>query len=107
MTDGVVVHEVAASRIQRLTKSVATYFGHVMAAIGGNTAGPGAPIKVRRPSAYNPSRAATLGPSQPNSVLNLVTIGLIVGSVHGLEGLDHIFVGGLPYYFTETTLRAL
>ncbi|XP_041003859.1 splicing factor U2af large subunit B-like [Juglans microcarpa x Juglans regia] len=38
-------------------------FGHVMAAIGGNSAGPGAPIKVRRPSAYNPSRAATLGPS--------------------------------------------
>ncbi|GKC14099.1 splicing factor U2af large subunit B-like protein isoform X3 [Tanacetum coccineum] len=31
----------------------------------------GAPVKVRRPSDYNPSLAATLGPSQPNPNLNL------------------------------------
>ncbi|GKE12850.1 splicing factor U2af large subunit B-like protein isoform X3 [Tanacetum coccineum] len=31
----------------------------------------GAPVKVRRPSDYNLSLAATLGPSQPNPNLNL------------------------------------
>ncbi|XP_070051617.1 splicing factor U2af large subunit B-like isoform X3 [Nicotiana tomentosiformis] len=30
-----------------------------------------APCKVRRPSDYNPSLAATLGPSQPNPNLNM------------------------------------
>nr|GEV21976.1 PGR5-like protein 1A, chloroplastic [Tanacetum cinerariifolium] len=47
-------------------QSVATYFSHVMSAIGGNTVGPGSTSKVRRPSDYYPSLAATLGPSQPN-----------------------------------------
>ncbi|KAM7252288.1 hypothetical protein ACFE04_024171 [Oxalis oulophora] len=126
-------------------QSVATYFSHVMAAIGGNTAGPGdavvnvyinhekkfafvemrsveeasnamaldgiifegAPVKVRRPSDYNPSLAATLGPSQPNSNLNLGAVGLSPGSAGGLEGPDRIFVGGLPYYFTEVQIREL
>ncbi|KAF5463951.1 hypothetical protein F2P56_014073 [Juglans regia] len=126
-------------------QSVATYFSHVMAAIGGNTAGPGdavvnvyinhekkfafvemrsveeasnamaldgiifegAPVKVRRPSDYNPSLAATLGPSQPNPNLNLAAVGLTAGSAGGLEGPDRIFVGGLPYYFTETQIREL
>ncbi|KAF2283519.1 hypothetical protein GH714_011681 [Hevea brasiliensis] len=98
-------------------QSVATFFSHVMAAIGGNTAGPGdavvnvyinhersllfgdegAPVKVRRPSDYNPSLAATLGPSQPNPNLNLAVVGLTSGSAGGLEGPDRIFVGGLPY----------
>ena len=83
---------------------MAVYFNQVMAAIGGNTAGPsddvhnvyinhdkkfafvemrsveeasnaialdgilfeGAPVKVRRPTDYNPSLAAALGPSQPS-----------------------------------------
>ncbi|XP_062154961.1 splicing factor U2af large subunit B isoform X5 [Alnus glutinosa] len=126
-------------------QSVATFFSHVMAAIGGNTAGPGdavvnvyinhekkfafvemrsveeasnamaldgiifegAPVKVRRPSDYNPSLAATLGPSQPNPNLNLAAVGLTPGSAGGLEGPDRIFVGGLPYYFTETQIREL
>ncbi|XP_042962646.1 splicing factor U2af large subunit B-like isoform X3 [Carya illinoinensis] len=126
-------------------QSVATFFSHVMAAIGGNTAGPGdavvnvyinhekkfafvemrsveeasnamaldgiifegAPVKVRRPSDYNPSLAATLGPSQPNPNLNLSAVGLTPGSAGGLEGPDRIFVGGLPYYFTETQIREL
>ncbi|GKC25733.1 splicing factor U2af large subunit B isoform X3, partial [Tanacetum coccineum] len=108
-------------------KSVATYFSHVMSAIGGNTAGPGdavvnvyinhekkfafvemryveeasnamaldgiifegARVKVRRPSDYNPSLAATLGPSQPNPNLNLGV------------------VRGLPYYSTEAQVREL
>ncbi|XVF31560.1 hypothetical protein REPUB_Repub17cG0001200 [Reevesia pubescens] len=97
-------------------QSVATFFSHVMAAIGGNTAGPGdavnvhinhekkfafvemrsvkeasnamaldgiifegAPVKVRRPSDYNPSLAATLGPSQSSPNLNLAAVGLISG----------------------------
>ncbi|EOY18755.1 Splicing factor U2af large subunit A isoform 3 [Theobroma cacao] len=126
-------------------QSVATFFSHVMAAIGGNTAGPGdavvnvyinhekkfafvemrsveeasnamavdgiifegAPVKVRRPSDYNPSLAATLGPSQPNPSLNLAAVGLTPGSAGGLEGPDRIFVGGLPYYFTEAQIREL
>ncbi|XP_022992200.1 splicing factor U2af large subunit A-like isoform X1 [Cucurbita maxima] len=126
-------------------QSVATFFSQVMAAIGGNTAGPGdavvnvyinhekkfafvemrsveeasnamaldgiifegAPVKVRRPSDYNPSLAATLGPSQPSPNLNLAAVGLTPGSAGGLEGPDRIFVGGLPYYFTEAQVREL
>ncbi|XP_045830383.1 splicing factor U2af large subunit A-like isoform X2 [Trifolium pratense] len=67
----------------------------------------GAPVKVRRPTDYNPSLAATLGPSQPNPNLNLGAVGLTPGSAGGLEGPDRIFVGGLPYYFTETQIREL
>ncbi|XVF15729.1 hypothetical protein REPUB_Repub09cG0180700 [Reevesia pubescens] len=126
-------------------QSVAIFFSQVMAAIGGNTAGPGdavvnvyinhekkfafvemrsveeasnamaldgiifegAPVKVRRPSDYNPSLAATLGPSQPSPNLNLAAVGLSPGSAGGLEGPDRIFVGGLPYYFTEVQIREL
>ncbi|XP_047314861.1 splicing factor U2af large subunit A-like isoform X2 [Impatiens glandulifera] len=67
----------------------------------------GAPVKVRRPSDYNPSLAATLGPSQPNPNLNLGAVGLSPGSAGGLEGPDRVFVGGLPYYFTESQIREL
>ncbi|KAL0926769.1 hypothetical protein M5K25_003019 [Dendrobium thyrsiflorum] len=126
-------------------QSVAIFFSQVMAAIEGNTAGPGdavvnvyinhekkfafvemrsveeasnamaldgiifegAPVKVRRPSDYNPSLAAALGPSQPNPNLNLAAVGLSSGSAGGLEGPDRIFVGGLPYYFTEAQVREL
>ncbi|XP_037421198.1 splicing factor U2af large subunit A-like [Triticum dicoccoides] len=126
-------------------QTVAIYFNQVMAAIGGNTAGPGdavlnvyinhdkkfafvemrsveeasnamaldgimfegAPVKVRRPTDYNPSLAAALGPSQPNPNLNLGAVGLTPGSAGGVEGPDRIFVGGLPYYFTEAQVREL
>ncbi|GJN25620.1 hypothetical protein PR202_gb13468 [Eleusine coracana subsp. coracana] len=126
-------------------QTVAIFFNQVMAAIGGNTAGPGdavlnvyinhdkkfafvemrsveeasnamaldgimfegAPVKVRRPTDYNPSLAAALGPSQPNPNLNLAAVGLTPGSAGGLEGPDRIFVGGLPYYFTEAQVREL
>ncbi|XP_026400592.1 splicing factor U2af large subunit B-like isoform X3 [Papaver somniferum] len=67
----------------------------------------GAPVKVRRPSDYNPSLAATLGPSQPSQLLNLAAVGLSPGSAGVLEGPDCIFVGGLPYYFTEVQIREL
>ncbi|XP_042449080.1 splicing factor U2af large subunit A-like isoform X1 [Zingiber officinale] len=67
----------------------------------------GGPVKVRRPSDYNPSLAAALGPSQPNPNLNLAAVGLTPGSAGGLEGPDRIFVGGLPYYFTEVQVREL
>ncbi|XP_056696874.1 splicing factor U2af large subunit B-like [Spinacia oleracea] len=53
----------------------------------------GAPVKVRRPSDYNPSLAATLGLSQPNPNLNLAAVGLTPGSTGSLEGPDRIFVG--------------
>ncbi|CAK9138780.1 unnamed protein product, partial [Ilex paraguariensis] len=62
----------------------------------------GAPVKVRRPGDYTPSLVATLGPSQPNPNLDLAAVGLTLGSAGGLEGPDRIFVGGLPYYFTES-----
>ncbi|XP_024311004.1 splicing factor U2af large subunit B isoform X3 [Brachypodium distachyon] len=126
-------------------QTVAIYFNHVMAAIGGNAAGlgdavvnvyinhdkkfafvemrsveeasnamaldgilfEGAPVKVRRPTDYNPSQAAVLGPSQPNPNLNLAAVGLTPGSAGGLEGPDRIFVGGLPYYFTEAQVQEL
>ncbi|CAN8328114.1 unnamed protein product [Cochlearia groenlandica] len=126
-------------------QSVATFFSQVMAAVGGNTAGPGdavvnvyinhekkfafvemrsveeasnamsldgiifegAPVKVRRPSDYNPSLAATLGPSQPSPNLNLAAVGLTPGASGVLEGPDRIFVGGLPYYFTDAQVREL
>lgn len=64
-------------------------------------------MKVRRPSDYNPSLAAALGPSQPNPELNLAAVGLSLGAAGALEGPDRIFVGGLPYYFTESQIREL
>ncbi|KAJ7562568.1 hypothetical protein O6H91_03G074700 [Diphasiastrum complanatum] len=121
-------------------QNVAAFFSQVMAAVGGNTAGPGdavvnvyinqekrfafvemrtveeasnamaldgivyeggVAVRVRRPSDYNPSMAATLGPSQPSAHLNLAAIGLIPGATGGADGPDRIFVGGLPYYLTE------
>ncbi|KAH0854896.1 hypothetical protein HID58_031338 [Brassica napus] len=65
------------------------------------------PSEVRRPSDYNPSLAASLGPSQPSPHLNLAAVGLTPGASGGLEGPDRIFVGGLPYYFTEAQVREL
>eukprot|EP01018_Ginkgo_biloba_P036745 Gb_01578 [translate_table: standard] len=126
-------------------QTIATYFSRVMAAIGGNTAGPGdavvnvyinhekkfafvemrtveeasnamaldgimfegVSVRVRRPSDYNPSLAAALGPSQPSPHLNLAAVGLTPGAAGGAEGPDRIFVGGLPYYFTEPQIKEL
>jgi splicing factor U2AF 65 kDa subunit len=51
----------------------------------------GAPVKVRRPTDYNPSLADALGPSQPNPNLNLSAVGL-TGSAGGLDGPDRVFV---------------
>ncbi|KAK3018851.1 hypothetical protein RJ639_004416 [Escallonia herrerae] len=67
----------------------------------------GVSVRVRRPTDYNPSLAAALGPSQPNPHLNLSAAGLTPGGIGGAEGPDRIFVGGLPYYFTETQIREL
>ncbi|KAG9441010.1 hypothetical protein H6P81_016864 [Aristolochia fimbriata] len=126
-------------------QTIATFFSRVMAAIGGNSAGPGdsvvnvyinhekkfafvemrtveeasnamaldgilfegVSVRVRRPTDYNPSLAATLGPSQPNPHLNLAAVGLTAGAIGGAEGPDRVFVGGLPYYFTEAQIREL
>ncbi|OVA00566.1 RNA recognition motif domain [Macleaya cordata] len=126
-------------------QTIATFFSRVMAAIGGNSAGPGdavvnvyinhekkfafvemrtveeasnamaldgimfegVSVRVRRPTDYNPSLAAALGPSQPNPLLNLAAVGLTPGAIGGVEGPDRIFVGGLPYYFTEVQIREL
>nr|XP_012568737.1 splicing factor U2af large subunit B-like isoform X2 [Cicer arietinum] len=67
----------------------------------------GVAVRVRRPTDYNPSLAAALGPCQPSPNLNLSAVGLSAGSIGGAEGLDRIFVGGLPYYFTEVQMREL
>ncbi|WOH11827.1 hypothetical protein DCAR_0831321 [Daucus carota subsp. sativus] len=67
----------------------------------------GVSVRVRRPTDYNPSLAAALGPSQPNPHLNLAAAGLTPGGLGGAEGPDRIFVGGLPYYFTEVQIREL
>ncbi|KAH9622283.1 hypothetical protein KSS87_009929, partial [Heliosperma pusillum] len=66
----------------------------------------GTPVKVRRPSDYSPTLAATLGPSQPSPNLDLAAVGLSPGLAGGL-GPDHIFVGGLPYSYTESQIREL
>ncbi|GKC37823.1 splicing factor U2af large subunit B isoform X3, partial [Tanacetum coccineum] len=67
----------------------------------------GAPVKVKRPSDYNKSLAATLGPSEPNSNLNLAAVDLKPGSAPAIEGPDSIFVAGIPYSLTEAQIREL
>ncbi|XP_059659211.1 splicing factor U2af large subunit B-like isoform X3 [Cornus florida] len=67
----------------------------------------GVSVRVRRPTDYNPSLAAALGPSQASPHLNLAAVGLTPGAIGGAEGPDRIFVGGLPYYFTEAQIREL
>jgi splicing factor U2AF subunit len=59
----------------------------------------GVSVRVRRPSDYNPSMAATLGPSQPSPHLNLAAVGLTPGYAPSLIGffaflLLHIEVKG-------------
>nr|KAJ0198256.1 hypothetical protein LSAT_V11C700353640 [Lactuca sativa] len=46
-------------------------------------------------------------PSQPIPNLNLAAARLTPGGIGGAEGPDRIFVGGLPYYFTEVQIREL
>lgn len=67
----------------------------------------GVPVRVRRPSDYNPSMAATLGPTHPSPNLNLAAVGLTPGASGGADGPDRIFVGGLPYYLTEEQIKEL
>ncbi|XP_054801658.1 splicing factor U2af large subunit B-like isoform X2 [Prosopis cineraria] len=67
----------------------------------------GVAVRVRRPTDYNPAVAAALGPSQPSPNLNLSAVGLVAGAIGGAEGPDRIFVGGLPYYFTEEQIKDL
>ncbi|XP_020079755.1 splicing factor U2af large subunit A-like isoform X1 [Ananas comosus] len=68
----------------------------------------GVAVRVRRPTDYNPSLAATLGPSQPSPHLNLAAVGLTSGAISGgSEGPDRIFVGGLPHFFTDSQIREL
>uniref|UniRef100_A0A0E0BM76 Splicing factor U2af large subunit n=1 Tax=Oryza glumipatula TaxID=40148 RepID=A0A0E0BM76_9ORYZ len=95
-------------------QSVAIYFNQVMAAIGGNTAGPGDAVLnvyinhdkkfafVEMRSVEEASNAMAL-----DGILGSSEVGLTPGSAGGLEGPDRIFVGGLPYYFTEAQVREL
>lgn len=39
----------------------------------------GVSVRVRRPTDYNPSLAAALGPGQPSPHLNLSAVGLSLG----------------------------
>lgn len=65
----------------------------------------GSQLRVRRPNDYNPAEAASLGPTTPNSILNLEAIGLgNTGSIiqHDKDdSCDRIFIGGLPHFLTE------
>ena len=47
----------------------------------------GVTVRVRRPNDYNPAAAAALGPSVPNSALNLGAIGLHSGAGAGMVRL--------------------
>ncbi|WVZ49271.1 hypothetical protein U9M48_000643 [Paspalum notatum var. saurae] len=67
----------------------------------------GVPLKIKRPVDYNPARAACMGPSQPNPKLNLAAVGLTPASNGLSDAPDSIFVGGLPYDFTEAQVRDL
>lgn len=67
----------------------------------------GVSVRVKRPTDYNPSLAAALGPSLPSPHLNLAAVGLVPGAVAGTEGPDRIFVGGIPYYFNEEQMKEL
>ncbi|KAL2253224.1 UNVERIFIED_CONTAM: Splicing factor U2af large subunit A [Sesamum indicum] len=67
----------------------------------------GVSVRVRRPTDYNPSLAAPLGPSQPSPYLNLGAAGLTPGMTGEVEGADRIFLGGVPYYFSEAQIKEL
>ncbi|KAI3466645.1 hypothetical protein Pfo_023308 [Paulownia fortunei] len=67
----------------------------------------GVSVRVRRPTDYNPSLAAPLGPSQPSPYLNLAAAGLTPGMTGEAEGADRIFLGGVPYYFSEAQIKEL
>ncbi|CAN4084037.1 unnamed protein product [Withania somnifera] len=65
----------------------------------------GVSVRIRRPTDYNPSLAAALGPSHPNPHLNLTAAGLTPGATGDVEEPDRIFVGGLPYLLLKTLRR--
>ncbi|KAG6420637.1 hypothetical protein SASPL_117172 [Salvia splendens] len=67
----------------------------------------GVSVRVRRPTDYNPSLAAPLGPSQPGPYLNLAAAGLTPGMHGESDGADRIFIGGVPYYFSEAQMKEL
>ncbi|KAL6538635.1 hypothetical protein OROGR_012623 [Orobanche gracilis] len=67
----------------------------------------GVSVRVRRPTDYILSAAAPLGPSQPSPYLNLAAAGLTPGMSTEVEGADRIFLGGVPYYFSEAQIKEL
>ncbi|GFP97388.1 splicing factor u2af large subunit a [Phtheirospermum japonicum] len=67
----------------------------------------GVTVRVRRPTDYIVSAAAPLGPSQPSPYLNLAAVGLTPGTTSDAEGADRIFLGGVPYYFSEAQIKEL
>lgn len=40
-------------------------------------------------------------------VFEISFLGFVASAIGGTEGPDRIFVGGLPYYFTEEQIREL
>ena len=66
----------------------------------------GISLRVRRPNDYNPALAAALGPTTPNPDLKLEVLGLTPGA-NAADGPDRIFIGGLPYFFSEDNVREL
>jgi splicing factor U2AF subunit len=67
----------------------------------------GSQLRVRRPNDYDPSEAVSLGPTTPNSNLNLSAIGLGNTAINNSYDCDkedvndRVFIGGLPHFLTE------
>ncbi|KAJ0888788.1 putative RNA recognition motif domain, nucleotide-binding alpha-beta plait domain superfamily [Helianthus annuus] len=94
-------------------QTVATFFSHVMSAIGGNTAGPGdavvdVHINHEKKFAFVEMRSVEEA-SNAMALDGIIFEGAPVkpSSAGGLEGPDRVFVGGLPCYFTEAQVREL
>lgn len=64
---------------------------------------PGYPVKVKRPNDYNPAAAPVMTRGVP--VLNVSKLGIIAPTV--LDSPNKIFIGGLPYHFTESQVLEL
>lgn len=67
----------------------------------------GVSVRVRRPNDYNPTAAASLGPSIPNPNLRLEAVGLRSSGTSLSDAHERIFIGGIPYFLGEDQCREL
>ncbi|BBH00869.1 U2 snRNP auxilliary factor, large subunit, splicing factor [Prunus dulcis] len=107
-------------------QTIATFFSQVMAAIGGNSVGPVSElagdavvnvyINHEKKFAFVEMRTGLLCGYEGQQTIILLSGSTWskptksspqLSAVGGAEGPDRIFVGGLPYYFTEAQIREL